>query len=65
MNMVFTNVKTETKLAPTGFNPVTMMLKSGVSKTMRATTQSAPASMKFSDLSSLKRSRGCSSCGGR
>ena len=65
MNMVFTNVKTETKLAPAGFNPVTMMLKSGANKALRSTTQSAPATMKFSDLSSLKRSRGCASCGGR
>ena len=63
--MVFTSVKTEAKAAPKGFNPVTMMVNAGVHKTMRATTKSAPAAMKFSDLSSLKRARGCGSCGGR
>ena len=61
MCMVFTNNKTPTKSSPSGYNSVSML----VNKLNRATTQSAPATMKFSDLSGLKKSRGCRSCSGR
>ncbi len=62
IGMVFTSNATPAKLAPTGYNPATMKLLRGRSPQK---SNAAPATLKFSNLSALKKSRGCGSCGGR
>lgn len=65
IGMIFTSNSTPAKSAPSGFNPVTMVLNKDVTKITRATTLSAPAIMTFSNLSAYKNGKGCRSCGGR